>query len=231
MKNEFQKETIKVYCTRRSCSIRYRTRRPFLYLGTPPFDPSFRRNRFSYTSELCLALKSNRGLITPTLRMTHTPCTFRRRLISPECSLPRCSMVRPRHLHLHVCLFVNILFVWFILGVVIILSFQCIAALFNPAHRKGEPIKWGLVSYTAVTFTLATVFTTINLAIQVASYIDNRAVPGVEDLQIPPGPFGYILALVAPGVALSAVFALSNWLADGLLVSSLFDVSFIHPGV
>ena len=139
-------------------------------------------------------------------------------------------MVRPRHLHLHVCLFVNILFVWFILGVVIILSFQCIAALFNPAHRKGEPIKWGFVSYTAVMFTLATVFTAINLDIQAASYIDNRGYPGVEG-EIPPGPFGYILALVTPGVALSAVFALNNWLADGLLVSSLFDVSFIHPGV
>ena len=139
-------------------------------------------------------------------------------------------MVRRRHLHLHVCLSVNILFVWFVLGVAIVLSFQCITALFNPAHRKGEPIKWGLVSYTAVTFTLATVFTAINLDIQAASYIDNRGYPGVEG-EIPPGPFGYILALVTPGVALSAVFALNNWLADGLLVSSLVDIRFARPCV
>ena len=113
----------------------------------------------------------------------------------------------------------------------IILTSQCIAALFNPAHRKGEPIKWGLVSYTAVTFTLATVFAAINLDIQVASYIDNRAFPGVEDLQIPPGPFGYNLALVTPEVPLSAVYTLNNWLADGLLVSSMFDVTFACPCV
>ena len=110
--------------------------------------------------------------------------------------------------------------------------FQCIAALFNPAHRRGEPVKWGLVSYAVVMFSLVTAQTAINLDVLSISYIDNREFPGFEGA-LPPGPFAYQwLMLSKPlGVTSTVMFTLSNWLADGLLVSSPPDAASIHPGV
>ena len=107
--------------------------------------------------------------------------------------------------------------------------FQCMAALFDPVHRRGERTKWGLVSYTMVMFSLVTVFTATNLDIQSISYIDNREFPGVEGV----GPFRYewfISAEILTTVS-NVVFPLNNWLADGLLVSSLFDVTSTHLGI
>src|SRR6266478_4282438 len=46
---------------------------------------------------------------------------------------------------------------WPILGITIILFFYCMTALFNPANRKREGIKWGLVSYTAAMFSFVTI--------------------------------------------------------------------------
>ena len=114
----------------------------------------------------------------------------------------------------------------------IVLFLQCMAALFNPGHRRGERIKWGLVSYTAVMFSLATVFTALVLDIQSVSYIDNREFPGAEGVT-PPGPLGYRMVSSAEALDIipGVVFALSNWLADGFLVSSLLNVAFTHPGV
>ena len=51
------------------------------------------------------------------------------------------------------------------------LFLKCIAALFNHDHQRGEPIKWGLASYTVVMFLLVTIGTTIRLGIQSISYI------------------------------------------------------------
>ena len=100
------------------------------------------------------------------------------------------------------------------------------AALFNPIYRRGEGIKWGLVSYTAVMFSLATVQTALNLDIQSISYIDNRAFSDIEDL-IEPGPLGYQVSIITDALAIvpDVMFALSNWFADGLLVSSLFGIA------
>ena len=125
-----------------------------------------------------------------------------------------------------------ILFVRCILGVVVVLFFQCMAALFSSVHRKGEPIKWGLVSYTAVMFSLVTIGTAMQLDVQSISYIDNRDFPGIEGV-LSPGPLGYQW-FIGPGaitVIQIVAFVLSNWLADGFLVSSLFDAAFIHPGL
>ena len=104
------------------------------------------------------------------------------------------------------------------------------AALFNPIYRRGEGIKWGLVSYTAVMFSLATVQTALNLDIQSISYIDNRAFSDIEDL-IEPGPLGYQVSIITDALAIvpDVMFALSNWFADGLLVSSLFGIAFTCP--
>ena len=131
---------------------------------------------------------------------------------------------------LHVRLSVNILFLWFVLGIVIVLSFQSMAALFDPVHRRGEGIRWGLVSFTAVMFLLATIQTALDLDIQSISYIDNRAFSGIGD-GISPGPLGYQVFISADALAIvpNIMFALSSWLADGLLVSSLFGIAIPCP--
>ena len=103
------------------------------------------------------------------------------------------------------------------------------AALFDPIHRRGEGIKWGLVSYTVVMFSLATVQTALNLDIQSISYIDNRAFSGEGVIE--PGPLGYQVTIITDALDIvpTAVLVLSNCLADGLLVSSLFGIAFTCP--
>ena len=116
-------------------------------------------------------------------------------------------------------------------GIVIVVFFQCMAALFNPVHRRGEPTKWGLVSYTVVMFSLATVQTALNLHIFSISYIDDRKFPGFDGIS--PGPFAYQwLVYTKPiGVTPTVMFTSSNWLADGFLVSFPLSAAFTHPGV
>ena len=112
------------------------------------------------------------------------------------------------------------------------LFFNCIAALFNPVYRRGEGIKWGFVSFTVIMFSLATVQTTINLNLMSICYIDNRDYPGVEG-ELPPGPAGYLgtVSLEPINVIPYAAIPLNSWLADGLLVGSLYDATFAPPGV
>ena len=105
------------------------------------------------------------------------------------------------------------------------LFFKSMNALLSPVHRRGERIKWGLVSYTVVMFSLATVNIAMNLHIESISFIDNREFPGVEGV-FPPGPNGYLKSVYfkAINVVPNAAFGLNNWLADGLLVSSSFEL-------
>lgn len=119
-----------------------------------------------------------------------------------------------------------------ILGIVIVLFFRCMAALLNPVNRRGEGIKWGLISHTMVTFSVATTLTGMQLGILSICYINNRQFPGVEGV-IPPGPLGYqwVIYSEALGIAANLMFFLNNWLADGLLVSSSFDAAFTRPGI
>ena len=120
-----------------------------------------------------------------------------------------------------------------ILGVVIMLFFQCIVALLNPVHRRGEGIKWWLVSHTMAMFSFATVYTAMNLNLQSNSFIDHRE----GYITIPPlstsGPLDYQsdMRQAAPGLIPNIMFSLNNWLADGLLVCSLFDVASTRPDV
>ena len=115
-----------------------------------------------------------------------------------------------------------------ILGIVIVLFFKCIVALFNSNHRRGEPVKWGIVSYTVVMFSLATVGTTMQLDLQSISYIDNRGFPARG--AFPPGPIGYQLLIESQAMSViqNVTFTLSNWLADGFLVCSLLSRSRIQ---
>jgi len=133
----------------------------------------------------------------------------------------RFSMV----LHPHVRPFALISIVRFILGVVIMLFFRCVTALLNPVHRRGEGIRWWFVSYTVAMFSFVTVYTAMNLHIQSISFVDNRkdiVYPNVT--YVDSGPIEYQLNIrsAALGLIPNTMFNLNNWLADGLLVSSLF---------
>ena len=122
--------------------------------------------------------------------------------------------------HSRVHLSVFTLPVWFVLGVLIMLFFKCMAALFNPDNRRGKSVKWGLVSYTAIMFSVATAVTGIQLSVLSLCDVNNRKFPGVGDA-LPPGPLGYrssIFSNVLPVVDI-LLFFMNGWLADGLLVS------------
>ena len=103
------------------------------------------------------------------------------------------------------------------------LFFQCIAALFNPAYRRGEGVRWGLVSFTVVMFSSVTIATAMNLDILSLCYIDNREFPG--DGTAPPGPFGYQLVLDPKALTIipNLLFVFNDLLADSLLVSCSSD--------
>ena len=203
-------------------------------LPRPPSIPSSAKilphTHLSYTSGSCLTLNKRRGPMILTLQTSHTLCIITRRPISQEFSLARLSMVHARHPSPHVRLSVLTSFVWFILGIIIVLFFRCMVALLDPVHRRGERVKWGLVSYTMVMFSLVTIGNAVYPYLESISYIDNREFSGIEGV-VGPGPLAYqmfvapIVLQIIPNVS----FTLSNWLADGLLVSSLCDLhSLIH---
>ena len=105
------------------------------------------------------------------------------------------------------------------------------AALFSTVNRKREGIRWGLVSYTMIMYSFATVFTAMNLNVQSISLIDDRNFPGVKGV-LPPGPLGYQWLTYSDPLTVvpNLTFLLNNWLADGLLVS-LSDAASIRPSV
>ena len=122
-----------------------------------------------------------------------------------------------------------------ILGIVVVLFFKCVAALLDPVYIRREAIKWGLVSYTVAMFSFVTVFTTMNSDVQSTSFIDNREF-GLLDPQpadIVYGPLMYQTKTCPKvfGFIPSLMFLLNYWLADGLLVSSLFCAAYTHSGV
>ena len=98
--------------------------------------------------------------------------------------------------------------------------------MFNPIHRRGEGINWGLLSYTAVMFALATGFIATNLTVVFISLFETGfAQGGVLGSQMLAGP----PILRALRITPSLMFLSISWLADGLLVSSLFDAGFAYP--
>jgi len=123
-------------------------------------------------------------------------------------------------------------FVRFAIGMLIVLFFKCMTALLNPVYRRGESTRWGLVSYTAVMFSLATVLTAMNLDIESIAHIDNRNFPGTTGAE-PPGPAGYLVSLYPKAINIvpNVAFAVSNWLADGFLVSLKSYAMLNCPGV
>ena len=111
-----------------------------------------------------------------------------------------------------------------VLGTLTVLFFQCVALLLSSVNRKREGVKWGLICYTMVMFSCATVVIGTTQNIASVSFIDNREYPGIEGV-FPPGPLGYqsMICSKAPGIAPNLTTLLSYWLADGLLVCSILD--------
>ena len=108
-------------------------------------------------------------------------------------------------------------------GILVVLFFQCIAALLSSANRRKEGIKWWLVSYTVLIFSFATTLFGTGTAFQFDAYIDNREYPGVEG-ETDPGPLGYQEAHATGALLLTdaLMFQLAYALADGFLVGCLF---------
>jgi len=108
------------------------------------------------------------------------------------------------------------------------------AALLKPTHRREEGIKWWLVFYTIAMFLFVTVYTAVNLHIQSTAFIDDReANVSDNDGILISGPIWYqtFIRGRALGLVPNVMFNLNNWLADSLLVSSLFDAAPARPGV
>jgi len=137
-------------------------------------------------------------------------------------SLPTHPLIRA---HCFVCLVY--------LGMAVVLFFKCISALFDPTCcRGGEPIKWGLVSYVMIMFLLVTMHMAEKGHTLSISYINNCEFPDIDGV-LRPGPYGYQLTINYQAIAVisKVAFNLNNWLADGLLVSSWFDVWVTRLGV
>ena len=150
------------------------------------------------------------------LPRSHTGCTLRRERTLPVIRLARYSTVhRPIRSSIRAC---PIQF----LGIVIILFFQCMDALLNPANRPRGGVKWPLVVHTVAMFSFVTIYNAMSFDLQSISSIDNREYPGKTNA-IPPGPIGYqeLLSSNVDNVVPNIMFLLNSWLADGLLVSSI----------
>jgi hypothetical protein len=112
-----------------------------------------------------------------------------------------------------------------VLGIFIVLFFQCMSALLNPVNGPRKKIRWGLVAHTAAMFSFVTVYTATTLDTQSISYIDNREFPGADGWS--PGPLGYQFFIYSKPITLvpSLMFTLNQWLADGLLVNPVLNLT------
>ena len=109
-----------------------------------------------------------------------------------------------------------------ILGIAVALFSQCIGALINPINTVGKGVRWWLVAHTVALFLFSTAGFTMNRYIVSTEYIDNRDFPGTNGM--PPGPIGYENTRFNIGPfedVYTVMFPLNQWLADGLLVSSI----------
>ena len=106
-----------------------------------------------------------------------------------------------------------------ILGIVIVLFFNCLSALLGPANRARSLIKWALVAHVGAMFTFQTISIATQLHIESISYIDNRALPDSDGSGYS-GPFAYEFLIYNDSISMTSLgtFLLNNWLADGLLV-------------
>ena len=107
-------------------------------------------------------------------------------------------------------------------GIVVILFFQCIGALINPANDTRRSVKLGLAAYAVALFLIPTIPLVAGRDVFPTVFIDIRNFPGTEEY--PPGPLGGAMISNAsdPWVALLGIPApVSQWLSNGFLVSSV----------
>ena len=106
-----------------------------------------------------------------------------------------------------------------ILGIVIVLFFQCTSIFFNPTNRMEGGFKWWLVIHVAAMFSIVTVATGMGLNLTSIAYITSREFPGNNEPA--PGPMGYknLIYSTASSVIPNNLLQVNQWLADGLLVS------------
>ena len=105
-------------------------------------------------------------------------------------------------------------------GIVVVLFCQCMGALLSPTHRKHKAggIRWGLVAFTTAMFFFSTTALALNLDVLSYNYIGHRDYL-ILDL---PGSLGYLGDNQgAVNIIVLSVTPLNQWLADGLLVSSV----------
>jgi hypothetical protein len=99
------------------------------------------------------------------------------------------------------------------------------SALLSPTNPIKRGVKWALVAHTVLMFAFLTTPYGVGLNWFSAEYIDNRSFPGNDEY--PPGPLGCNDAL--PASTATAVFVvmfpLNQWLADGLLVCAIPNLS------
>ena len=126
--------------------------------------------------------------------MSHKPDRF------PTCTHLVCSVYRP--------------------GIVVVLFCQCMGALLSPTNHKHKAggIRWGLVTLTTAMFLFSTTALALNLDALSSNYIDTRNNP-ILPL---PGPLGSWIDPSTFSIILTNMISLNQWLADGLLVSSVF---------
>ena len=112
-------------------------------------------------------------------------------------------------------------------GIVIILFFRCMDALFNAVNCPRRSIKWPLVAHTVAMFLILAVAAVIYVDARLVSYIDNQKLTGGDGLPFPggSGPLLYrdYIYSQANGVVLNILIFLNACLADGLLVRSAFN--------
>ena len=188
---------------------RHPTPKSLLHLESPLPLPPAEIFPPSHTPGPCPTPSKRHGPITLMLRRSHTRCTLWRRPVLPEIISAQSFMVCSASSHDRSSAFIPS--GRLILGIVTILFFQCLAALSNPVHRRGEGIKWGLVSYTVVIFSVVTVLIAMGFRMLSTCYIDNRESPGA-DAAFPPGPPGYQLLISNNALSIipNAMFSLSN---------------------
>jgi len=109
-------------------------------------------------------------------------------------------------------------------GIVIVLFFQCMGALFSSTYRAKTATKWSFVAFVSIMFSFVTIYTAMDLNLQSISYIDNREFPGNSDL--PPGPLGYQFLIHANVLSIvpNFMFILCSWMANGLLIYRCYEL-------
>ena len=113
-----------------------------------------------------------------------------------------------------------------ILGVVVILFFQCMGAFLDPVNKIRRSVKWALVVHTVALFLFLTLPVAADIWIPSTEFVDHRNFPGTGGQSLgPTGPIGYdqVIGETAINPALNVMFPLNQWLSDALLVRFLLN--------